>query len=569
MTTPDTEPTPFVRFQKQKGLLEKLSSLSKAGFAQVTEQMSFLSIGFASATTQAFSVQERLSPQDGRLGIKQLQEDYHRIDQETKAVLQGIETLVGQQFTIQERLQQMTVWAMDLEQDTLLPTMADQVKMQIGCELERQTLGTIVDGLMSQIRTLIREVILSTQESARLLQGSSRRLSADLETSEHYFSTLKSRSTTLMQQMTDQVHTMSLGCEKLEGQTNQVSRILFEMMQDIQVDDITAQRLEHLIATMGRIEQRLAVAKLKNTDKRWTVIATRIAMEQLDDLCKDLVAAVLSLHQHLTRIEGVAGERKETMVSARDEAISFEKNIADLSYLLGALLRLSVFDDNFSIEILRNFSKTENTLFQTRRALEMLVLTAHRLEKLLATLECKNNHRVATLTGIVNQLVARIQQEGAVQSRQLLDVTAQLQDVGLSYSEQSTPRIMRVITLLRRVPLRAQQMEADHGDVLALFSDIISETQAIIVQVEMLLADMDFHENIKKGVEHSNRRIQELLPELVGATVLNALGGDVSNLAEEFADLASLYTMARERKTHGSVLGAESAADDGDGFEMF
>ncbi|MEO5363535.1 MAG: hypothetical protein H7838_07920, partial [Magnetococcus sp. DMHC-8] len=318
MTTPDAAPTPFARFQKQKGLLEKLSTISKTGFAQVTEQMGLLSIGFASAATQAFSVQERLSPQHNRLGIKQLQDDYHRIDQETKAVLQGIEGLVAQQTAIQTALQQMTAWALELEQESLLPTMAEQIKMQIGCELERQTLGTIVDTLMSQIRTLIREVILSTQESDRLLQSASRRLAADWETSEHYFATLKSRSSALMQQMTDRVVAMSTGCEGLEGQATQVNSLLFGMMQDVQIDDITAQRLEHLITTVGRIEQRLTAAKLKNADKRWVAIATRIAMEQLDDLCKDLVAAVLSLHQHMTRIEGVAVERKEAMMAARD-----------------------------------------------------------------------------------------------------------------------------------------------------------------------------------------------------------------------------------------------------------
>ncbi|MBF0459764.1 MAG: hypothetical protein HQL87_00060 [Magnetococcales bacterium] len=569
MTISDAGPTPIARFQKLKSLLEKLSGVSKAGFAQVTEQMGNFSVGFASAATQAFSVQERLSPRDNNLGIKQLQEDYRRIDQETKAVLQGIAELVEQQSTIQEQLHQITSWALDLEQDALLPAMADQIKMQVGAELERQTLGTIVDSLVAQIRTLIREIILSTQESATLLGSTSRRLSADLETSEHYFFTLKARSTALMKQMTDQIQTMSHSCEGLEGQASQVNRIIFDMMQAIQFDDITAQRLEHVLATMGRIEQRLSAAKLKVADKRWAAIAARIAMEQLEDLCKDLVEAVLSLHQHLGRIEEIAGERKKGMIATRDDAMIFSGNSADLSYLLGALLRLSIFDDNFSIELLRNFSKTENTFFQTKRAFEMLILTAHRLDKLLATLESKNNQRVATLTTTISRLMARIQSEGVVQNHRLLDVTTQLQDIGLSYSEKSTPRIMRAITLLRRVPLRAQQMDADHGDVLTIFNEIISETQSIIVQIRLLVAGMDFHDPIKKGTDHVIHRVQELLPEMVGGEVLSSVEGDLSSLTEEFSDLASLYTMARERKAHGAVLGGEVVEEDGDGFEMF
>ncbi|MEO5339172.1 MAG: hypothetical protein H7837_01450 [Magnetococcus sp. MYC-9] len=570
MTTLDAGPAPIVRFQKQKNLLEKLAIVSKVGFAQVTEQMGVFSVGFASSVTQAFSAQERLSPQDSHLGIKQLQEDYRRIDQETKAVLQGIGELVSQQAGIQEQLQQLTAWAMDLEQEALLPTMAEQVRAQIGCELERQTLGTIVDSLLSQIRTLVREIILATQESTTLLGGTSRRLSADLESSKHHFSMLKTRSTALMKQMADRVQTMSHCCSTLDGQSAQVNRVLFEMMQEIQLDDITAQRLEHVHATLDRVVQRVTAAKLKNPDKRWVAIASRIAMEQVEGLSADLVQAVLSLQRQLAELEAVAMERKKSMVTAREEAILFKEDIADLSFQLGALLRLSLFDDNFSMELLRNFSKTENTLFQTKRAFDMLVLTAHRLEQLLSTLECKNNRRVESLSETIRQLLTRIQTEGGEQSRRLLDITGQLQDVGMGYSEKSTPRIMRVITLLRRVPLRAQQMEADHGDVSTIFTDIIGETQAIIVQIRLLVANMDFHDPIKKGTDHVLQRLGELLPEIVGEAVLRSLEGDLSSLANEFADLSSLYTMERERKAHGAVLGEAGAAEeDGDGFELF
>ncbi|MEO5353829.1 MAG: hypothetical protein H7835_11560 [Magnetococcus sp. XQGC-1] len=566
MTPLPATPTPLARFQKQKSLLEKIPGISKSGFAQVTEQMGSLSVGFSSAVTHAFSVQERLSPQDNHLGIKQLREDYRRIDLETKAVLQGIAELIEQHSAFRDELQQLTAWAMDLEQDALLPLMADQTRMQISSELERQTLSTIVDGLMAQIRTLIHEIILSTQESNALLGSTVRRLSADWESSEHYFSTLEARSSALMQQMIDRVQIMSMRCESLEGQTTSVGRVLFEMMQDVQFDDITAQRLEHALATVSRIEQRLTASKLKSNDKRWVTIATRIVMEQLEDLCKEMVQAVLSLHGHLTNIKAIAGERKESMVAAREGGVAFKENIADLSYLLGALLQLNVFEDNFSMELLRNLSKTENGLFQTKRAFDMLSMTAHRLDKLLSTLESKNNHRVARLAEIISQLMRRIQVEGVEQGRRLSDVTNRLQDVSLNYSEHATPRIMRVITLLRRIPLRTQQMDADHGDVLATFNDILGETQSIAVQIDLLLSGMDFHEHVQKGIEHVVQRFQELLPELLGGEVI--LEGELAKLADEFADLASLYTMARERKTHGAVLG-DAVEDDGDGFELF
>ncbi|MBF0400318.1 MAG: hypothetical protein HQL80_01550 [Magnetococcales bacterium] len=571
MTTQDASPSPIARFQKQKGLLEKVATVSKAGFAQVTDQMGQFSVGFASSVTQAFSAQERLSPQDNLLGIKPLQEDYRRIDQETKAVLQAVGELVAQQSGIQDQLHQLTIWALDLEQDALLPTMAEQVRAQIGSgELERQTLGTIVDSLMTQIRTLIREILLATQDSSALLGETSRRLSADLESSKHHFSMLKSRSTTIMKQMVDRVQAMSNRCGSLEEQASPVNRILFEMMQGIQFDDITSQRLEHVIATLNQVAQRVTEGKLKNSDKRWVAIATRIAEEQLEGLTNDLVEAVSSLRERLGALEAIAGERKQNMVAARDDAMLFRIEIADLSFLLGALLRLSIFDDHFSIELLRNFSKTENSLFQTKRALDMLMLTAVRMDKLLVTLESKNNRRVESLSATIHQLMLRIQEQGNAQGQQLLQVTTQLQAIGLHYSEKSTPHIMRVVTLLRRVPLRAQQIEAEHGDLSTLFNEIIEETQTIMVQIRLLVATLDFHDPVKKGTDHVISRLQELLPELVGESISQTLTGDLSTLATEFADLASLYTMDRERKVHGSVLGADEAGEEeSDGFELF
>jgi hypothetical protein len=485
-------------------------------------------------------------------------------------MLQGITSLIDQQNTILDRLRSITAWVMDIEQQSMLPSMAEQVKAQMGCELERQTMGTIVDSLMAQIRTLTREVNLSTQESSSLLRSISRRLSTDLGTSEHDFTTLKTRSTALMQQMAERVRSMSGSCNTLDTQTNQANRIMFDMMQNIQFDDITSQRMEHVITTMERIEQRLAPAKLKSTDKRWAAIASRICNEQLTDLCSEMINAVQALQHNLEQIKAVAAERKSGIITAHDNAMTFQEEIADLSYQLSSLLRLSVFDDNFSTELLRNFSKTENALFQAKRAFEMLVLTASRLENLLATMECKNAPRVAALVAIMTEMTSRIQSQGIIQTRQLLDATSQLQEVGLDYSEHSTPRIMRVITLLRRVPLRAQQMEADHGDVLSTFSDIISETQAIIVQIELLVAGMDFQDPFKKGIEHVLSRIEQLMPEMINCDPGTFITGDLITLAAEFDDLASLYTMARERKMHSNVLGSDANNEgDGDNFELF
>jgi hypothetical protein len=85
----------LAKFHKLKSLIEKIPGVSKQGFSRVTDHIGKFSVGFASAPTQAFSVIERLSPDDNNLGLKQLQEDYSKIESETKAVLEGIDTLIS------------------------------------------------------------------------------------------------------------------------------------------------------------------------------------------------------------------------------------------------------------------------------------------------------------------------------------------------------------------------------------------------------------------------------------------------------------------------------------------
>ena len=573
MTTQPPNIDPIAKFQKQKSILGQIPVLSKAGFSQVADHMGNFSVGFASGVTQAFAIRERLSVNKNDLGIKPLRDDYRRINQEINTVFQDIAELVEHQTSIKEYLHNITAWALNLEQSAFLPTLTDQIKGQVSNALEQQTLGSIIDSLMRQIRTLIREIVLSTQESTNLLNGLSRRLSADLATSQHNFSILKSRSTALMKQMTEMVKTMDLCCESMEGNTNQVNSVIFEMVQAMQYDDITSQRIEHMVTTLERIEERLNKTRLVSEDKRWVAIASSIVLEHAGSASNNLVTAVESLHEHLQHISHLAIERRESVTLARDNGMDFQHNILDLSYHLGALLRLSIFDDDFSTELLRTFSKMENAVFQTKRAFDMLLLTAQRLEQLLATLECKGNQRLNTLVDTIHTVMLAIRNEGTVQSKQLLETTRKLQDISLDYSEHSTPKIMRVTTLLRRAPLRAQQMDSDHNDVLNLFNDTLGETQAIIIQIKLLAADMTFHQHIQKNAQRVIQNITELLPKIVGSDIVELIQSpdqNLSSLAEEFEDLSSLYTMASERQTHGTVLGvSDSGEEEDDGIELF
>ena len=576
MTNHTIDPNLITKLQQQATILKQVPERSKVGFSQVADQMGRFSVSFAAGVTQAYAVRERLAIDKSDLGIKPLREDFRQINQEINAVFQDVAQLIKEESTIKEQLQQITTWALDLEQDAFLPAIADQIKGQGSHDVERQTLGSIVDSLVRQLSTMIHDLILSTQESTNVLNNLSRRLSTDLEASKHNFNTLKNHVNTLLEEMTEQVKTMDLCCANMESHSNQVNSIVFSMVQEIQYDDISAQRWDHTLQNLQRVEQRLDTENPDETDKRWSAIATSIAVKHLEDISTDLVTAVQSLHQHVDTIETVAKDRKNSVIDTREIGIVFQQNTLDLFYHLSALLRISIFDNDFSTELLRNFSKTENAIFQSKRAFETLHLTSQRLEKLLSTLDCKNNHRMETLADAIRKLIERIQTEGSRKSRRLIEITNQLQDVSLNYSEQSTPKIMRATTLLRRVPLRAQQIESDHGDVLSIVNETVGETQSVIVQTKLLSADMDFHKRIQKGTEHITEHLRELLPDLVGEELVNSMnGGSLAHLADEFEDLSNLYTMASERVTHGEALGDDESASqeeifgDDDGCELF
>lgn len=572
-TTPqDTTAAFLIKLQKQRGILEQIPDRSKAGFSLIADQMGHFSVGFAAGVTQAVSIRERLATETSELGIKPLRDDYRHINQEINAVFQDVGKLIEEENTLKGQLQQITSWAMNLEQDIFLPSIVDQLKGQVGQELERKTLGSIIDSLVGQMRALVQEIMISTQDAANTINNLSRRVSTDLEASKHNFSTLKARSVALMEQMVSRVKAMDTCCAGMEDHAAQANGVIFEMAQDIQYDDISAQRFDHTVQNLKMVEQRLAQGSWEERDKRWVTVATSIVAKHLEDISSDLSSSVQSLRSHLERLETIARERALSVTEARDTSLLLQQEIQDLFYHLNALLRLSVFENDFSSDLLRNFSKTENSIFQAKRAFDTLHLTTQRLDKLLPTLDFKSSHRLEILTKTIGQLVDRIQHEGARRGRHLVEITNQLQDINLSYSESTTPKIMRATTLLRRVPLRAQQVESDHNDVLKIITDTIGATQAIVVQAKLLSADMTFHRRIQKGTEHITAHIETLLEEMVGPEALDSLQANLLSVANEFEDLSNLYTMASERISHGEILGEEPTEEEifgDDDIELF
>ena len=592
MTSQPSKSGPLSQIQHQMDILKKIPDLSKIGFSEIADQMGIFSVGFASGATQASTIRERVAMGKGDLGLKPLRDDHRRITREIKIVFESIEQLIEEESTITQQLGEVTTWAMSVEQDVFLPTMTDQLQRHKSKELEQNTLGSIIDSLMHQVRTLIHEIITSTLEASNLLNSLNRRLSSDMETSKLNFKTLKAHSNILIKQLAKSIKIMDFSCREMEDQTNTVNNIVFEMIQDMQYDDITAQRIDHMLQTLTRVNSRFSVLKnleridnrfkgtqSKTSDKRWITAATNIVIEHLEETSTDVVTKANSLQNHLIHVSDLAKERKINLVTARDCSMSFRQDVLDLSYHLGTLLHLGIFDDGLSTEVLRRFSHVENTIFQAKRSFELLALTSTRLNRMVSNLDADGSPRLESLKHTISTTVERIQEEGS-KNRQILDkLTNHLQHLSMDYSEKATPKIMRMISLLRRAPLRAHQMESDNNDVLEMLNETLGDTQAIYIQIMLLGSGITFHDHIKKHSNQVVQNLQTILSEKIGDEIVLSLKGNSLDLTDEFKDLASMYTMASERRAHDTALGDtagdenededEDEDEDDDGFELF
>ena len=573
-TPPPTDAVAQLQLQIQS--LEQIPAWSKTGFMNIADHMGDFSASFASGASRATSVSERIATKDSSLGLVSLRKDLKKTSQEIDGVFKVLDLLVKQREKFTDQLEKITQWGMSLEQDAFLPAMVDQVKGHGDGELlQQQTLGAIIDSLMRQISPLIQEIIEATRESANLICQLCRRLVNDLENSRHATEVIKKQVTNSMKNQAKAVHKIDGGCGRLEKQAEEVNGVVFEMVQAMQYDDITSQRIEHVNKTIEKIGEKLASQSQDEKECRWCAIATRISIDQLEEINTDLVTAVQTMHQHLIHISDLTEEQKGIVRAARDGSLFFRKETAEIVFQLNALLHMEVFDESLPSAVLRTLSQAENGLFQAKRALDMLTMTSGRLDQLINSMIPGANSRMDTLASSMADLVKRIQEEGKEVAVRLEQAARQLQELSLDFSEKTTPRNLRSNSLLRRIPLTTRQMDSNNEDILRMLNESQAETQATFTQIVMLTAELHFHHTIRRTIERVVRTLQEIVEALVGKSQAHSMDRDLRHAAEEFADLAELYTMASERQVHQAVVGDMNGQENGDdeedddNFELF
>ena len=289
---------PKVLLAPQIAQLEEIPKMSTVGFHNIADHMGNFSASFASGASRSTTIRERIDVSGIELGLTPLRADLQNIYTEINGYFKSIKNLVADNNSFTEEMEKITNWAMALEQDSFLPSMVDQIRGEDSEALEQQTLGAIIDSLMRQTRPLIQEMITSSQEAAQVMCQLSRHINVDLDISKHSLSALRSNTTTTLRKMSGKISKMDKLCLRWEDQAQEVSQVIFEMVHAMQYDDITAQRIAHVIEALEQAGEKVESGKKKEkeTTARWFALVLKISNNQLQEIGTDLVGAVHTMN---------------------------------------------------------------------------------------------------------------------------------------------------------------------------------------------------------------------------------------------------------------------------------
>ncbi|MBF0124238.1 MAG: hypothetical protein HQL60_02740 [Magnetococcales bacterium] len=558
-----------VRLTQLMQNLEQIPVWSREGFFHIGDQMNHISESFATNSSRALTIRERIGTADG-LGVLSLDQDLHTVCHDMKMALSDIGTLIGQKDDWINRLEQVIQWSLSLEQEATLPASVDQLR-SVGSErLERQTLCAMLDNLMQQVRPLIHETTTTCQLSEEAVGALARTIRTDLSVSHQRLDSFHDGNQATIDHLSASVANVDTTCQKIIEHADQVAQILFAMIQAMQYDDITAQRIQHSISALSQACDRLSSSKKTQENRRWSVLAMRIVVDQLKQTGQDMGAAIATIQGYLDTIIELSRQQRELVSSARGACRAFHQQLDATAWQLQSMLQVGLFSDTLSSQVIQSLSLAEHGLFQTRRALDMLAMTAERLTKLARTLKTDGNHRLAALDSMIDGLAARIHTESRQQQGEIQQAIDQLHTISMTYADSTTPKMMRTNGMLRRLPLSTRQMDMVNNDHLRLFNDVLADTQFTVAQVRLLSSDLVFHDRIRDTIAATVAVLEEIIQN-VGKNLGEYMTSNPYELASEFEDLSQMYTMDSERRLHQATLGGgeEPAAAQEDDIELF
>lgn len=554
------------RLQESIQTLEKIPVQNKEGFHRIGEQMGAFSGSFATNATRAASISDRVSS-NSEFGLSAVREDLRKVYWEIKNATQAVETLISKKETLGEQLNRVIKWTLALEQKAFLPPIADHVKQRSDDPLEAQTLAAIIDNLMQQARPLIHETIAASQTASDVISHLGRRMASDLETTRHGLEGHKTSNADALKRMTNGIKGIHRRMEEMGDRAKRANKVVFDMVSAMQYDDITSQRLEHVVSGINDAQKKIPGAKGKKAGKkesRWFVAALHLAAHQVEDTQSDLQGAMEDVRRRLGDLAtDAAGQVKESG-DVRHIGRRFRNDSAELAYNLGAIMGLPLLSDSLTSEVMRSLSAAENGIHQAKRAITMLLMTTERLGALVESLKNHNkNQQLDILTNSVQEYAKLVNEQAPAKLEELNAIFALLDQINLSYADKVTPRLMRTNSWLRRIPLSAHQMDANMDDMQRVMNTILGDAKATNIQVDLLISELNFHQEIDGMLADAGAWLRETVTPF-GGQEEELSDEEMTEVAAEFDDLAALYTMASERRAHDQALGGGGGDDDED-----
>lgn len=553
---------PADHLEKAFELLEKLPHLSQEGFREIGRHIENSSKGFSSGAGRVIYIQERIAADSG-LSVDPLRRDMDDLFRKMTPWFTQIEEVTGRRRKIAERLGSIVTWGLEMEQEACLPQIGNLIDARREGGVEHQSLASIIDNLLIQTRPLIFEVITTAQEAINAINQMAKRIEQDLSHAEARFASIQKESRRILERLKRSLGKIGDACQTMEKRSQEVKKEAFRMVQDMQYDDITSQRLHHAMSAVLIIKQRMA----SGGEGPWIYAALKVVEAQIKASRTDLSASIEEIQGRLSTVADLAVQQVAAISALRNGGRGIQQDLSEMDYNLGALSRLAQINGALTREATDSLTQAEEEVGQVGQVLGALVSIAGQLENFTSSMGdggaggSQFNH----LRELILNHTRRIQAEREGSEAILAQAEEALGAAREKVETAIPPLLAGTEQILKRLPRLLKNVRRRNGEMIKIMNDTLGDAQAPVVQIMLLVAEMDFHKVIR------DKAIQvELILNKAGREALAGAGPEaVAPYAkpEALEELAALFTMAEERRLFAQTLSALAGKEDGEGDE--
>lgn len=315
MDTPKPEQTLSSQLDGVSNELKQILKIAKKGFVDIGGEMSRFSNGFATSAATGTSIRERIAS-DGAWGLDGLKKDIRAVHSEIQGVFAIIEDLVQRQQSFSDEMVAFISWSRSLERLAFIPPIVDHLP-HAPDDMETHTLGAIIDNVMQSARPLGLELITSVQEATHHMHQLARRIDTDVTLSRHAVENMTQHTGEAVRHLNQAVNAIDLLCAQLEQRARTVNQVISHLVQNMQTEDISRQRIEHVLDALRMARQKWRRDPDHPDHRRWFVLALHICIAQLEDTQTNLTEGIHQIHDQIEAIHHLSKEAMEDVGNLR------------------------------------------------------------------------------------------------------------------------------------------------------------------------------------------------------------------------------------------------------------